>query len=70
MVVKAIWQDGTGALWVGTDHGLNRLQDGKFTSWRASDGLLNERINFVTGDSQPVGSSGNHRGFTRGQGGD
>ncbi len=51
-VVKAIWQDGQGALWIGTDHGLNRFQNGTFTVWRAGDGLLNERINFITGDSR------------------
>ena len=50
-VLKAIWQDGDGALWIGTDAGLNRFQDGKFRVWRASDGLINERINFITGDS-------------------
>ncbi|HWN99695.1 MAG TPA: two-component regulator propeller domain-containing protein [Blastocatellia bacterium] len=51
-VVKAIWQGGDGALWVGTDAGLNRLQDGKFTVWRVSDGSINERINFITGDTK------------------
>jgi ligand-binding sensor domain-containing protein/signal transduction histidine kinase len=51
-VLKAIWQDSDGALWLGTDAGLNRFQDGKFRVWRASDGLINERINFITGDSQ------------------
>ena len=51
-VVKAIWQGKDGALWVGTDAGLNRLLDGQFKVWRASDGLINERINFITGDSQ------------------
>ena len=51
-VVKAIWQSGDGALWLGTDAGLNRFQDGQFKVWRATDGLINERINFITGDSQ------------------
>ena len=51
-VAKAIWQGADGALWVGTDAGLNRLQDGEFKVWHASDGLINERINFITGDSK------------------
>lgn len=51
-VVKAIWQGGDGALWLGTDAGLNRFQDGKFKVWRTSEGLINDRINFITGDSR------------------
>jgi ligand-binding sensor domain-containing protein len=51
-VVKAIWQDREGAIWIGTDAGLNRFKDGKFTGWRTGDGLINDRINFITGDSQ------------------
>jgi ligand-binding sensor domain-containing protein/signal transduction histidine kinase len=51
-VVKAIWQGRDGVLWLGTDAGLNRFRDGAFKVWRATDGLINERINFVTGDSQ------------------
>jgi signal transduction histidine kinase/streptogramin lyase len=44
--VEAILEDSSGAIWVATDSGLNRLDEerGRFTRFTVADGLANDRI--------------------------
>jgi len=39
-----------GALWVATNNGLFRIEDGKFQHWSAADGLSADRIHYVLED--------------------
>lgn len=60
--VRALAEDATGNLWIGTDHGgLDRLHDGKFISFHRSDGLPSEHISSLYADGQGtlwIGTSG------------
>lgn len=49
--------------------GLNRFHNGAFKVWRTGDGLINERINFVTGDSQGAVWVCTNAGLSRFKGG-
>ncbi|HKP13542.1 MAG TPA: two-component regulator propeller domain-containing protein, partial [Blastocatellia bacterium] len=40
-VILTLFEDGGGALWVGTDGGLLQYRDGKFTAYATGDGLAN-----------------------------
>jgi ligand-binding sensor domain-containing protein/signal transduction histidine kinase len=40
--VRAILEDRTGTLWFATGGGLNKIQDGKFTSLTTKDGLIDD----------------------------
>lgn len=62
-IVRAITQDTNGDLWIGTENqGLNRLQDGKFVSYQASEqGLPGNDISCLCADLDGVlwvGTSG------------
>jgi streptogramin lyase len=56
-------------LWVGTDHGLSRLRDGRFESFGVADGLAHDVVKALHADpdgsvwvaTQPVGRGGLHR---------
>jgi signal transduction histidine kinase/ligand-binding sensor domain-containing protein len=50
-VVRSLYVDTTGALWIGTDQtGLFRLKEGRFTNFRAGDGLPDNSVEFITED--------------------
>jgi hypothetical protein len=64
-VVLALYRDRKGALWIGTDSGLNRYENGVFTVFRTSDGMVHDKVRFITegGDgSLLIGTMG---GFSR-----
>ena len=46
--VTSICQDGDGYLWVGTLGGLAKFNGGKFTTYSANNGLLNNRVTEVS----------------------
>jgi ligand-binding sensor domain-containing protein len=50
--VRALWVDGSGLLWVGTDGGVSRLNpaSGEWTSYTAADGLAGDRVQALWGD--------------------
>jgi transcriptional regulator with PAS, ATPase and Fis domain/ligand-binding sensor domain-containing protein len=49
-VVLALYRDRQGTLWIGTQEGLNRFDDGRFTVYRASDGLVHDDVRFIMED--------------------
>ncbi len=50
-VVRALYFDSAGALWIGADRtGLYRLKDGEFKNYRVGDGLPNDSVAFITED--------------------
>jgi len=53
-LVNAIHQDGPGIFWLGTSHGLNRLDPhtGFFTTFTEKDGLTNNTIYAIVEDEQ------------------
>ena len=69
--ITAIVDDSDGNLWIGTrGGGLNRLKDGRFTSFHQKDGLPSEDISSLTADKEGVlwiGTDGG--GFARLQAG-
>jgi signal transduction histidine kinase/ligand-binding sensor domain-containing protein len=48
--VFAFHEDTDGALWIGTHNGLSRLKDGRFFTFRAEHGLLDNLINWLEED--------------------
>ena len=54
IVVIGITQDASGALWVGTDDGVNRYDGERFTAFSVTDGLPSTQIQVVA-----VGPDGN-----------
>jgi diguanylate cyclase (GGDEF)-like protein len=42
--VRALLRDREGVLWIGTDLGLNRLKDGRFTAFTQEDGLSHDVV--------------------------
>ena len=49
-VVTALLDDGAQALWIGTDRGLNRFRNSKFSLFPAKDGLADNSIFTVAED--------------------
>jgi ligand-binding sensor domain-containing protein/signal transduction histidine kinase len=49
--VRAFQEDAQGALWIATAHGLSRLSDGKFQTFRARDGLPSDNIRVLYWDA-------------------
>jgi DNA-binding NtrC family response regulator/ligand-binding sensor domain-containing protein len=47
--INALFRDGRGALWVGTDAGLSRNHDGQWRTWRAEDGLGSADVRTIVG---------------------
>ena len=48
--VWALHEDSAGVLWIGTERGLNRLQNGRFTAFTRENGLPNDLVNFILED--------------------
>lgn len=48
--VRTIYEDKEGSILIGTDHGLNKLKDGKFTSLTTANGLLSNNIRSIYED--------------------
>jgi len=68
-VVRAIADDAEGNLWVGTEGGgLNRLRDGRFTSFHKQDGLPSEKVSSLYVDEEGVLWIGTSSGLARLQG--
>lgn len=52
-VIRAIWGDPDGVLWIGTDGGgLNRFKNGMFTSFSTREGLLDDAIWQILDDNR------------------
>ena len=49
-VVTALLDDGAQALWIGTDCGLNRFQNSKFSLFTVKEGLADNSIFMVAED--------------------
>ena len=63
--VWAIHEDRQGALWIGTDAGLNRLHDGHFTALTAREGLPPAAVHAMREDSDGVLWVGTYGGLAR-----
>ena len=50
--VQAIYEDGSGSMWVGTDEGLSRFRHGRWTTWTAKEGISPKGVQALTGDGQ------------------
>jgi len=50
--VQAIYEDRTGAIWVGTGAGLSRFRDGYWTSWTAQHGLPEGGVQAIVEDNR------------------
>ena len=65
-VVRALYFDRAGVLWIGTDRtGLYRLQDGEFKNYRVRDGLPNDSIALITEDREHALWVGTPTGIAR-----
>jgi signal transduction histidine kinase/ligand-binding sensor domain-containing protein len=65
-VVRALYVDTEGALWIGADRaGLFRFKDGSFTNYRAGDGLLSNTVAFITEDRDHALWIGTPAGISR-----
>jgi signal transduction histidine kinase len=51
---KAIIEDRSGALWIGTYNGLTRLKNGHFTTWTERDGLPSDHVRALYDDAEDV----------------
>lgn len=63
--VRAIAQDAEGVLWIGTDNGLNRYQDGRCFIFNQSHGLPRNQINMLLADEAGFLWMGGERGLCR-----
>ena len=50
--VQSIYEEHTGASWVGTGHGLNRYAEGKWTKFTIADGLANNSVRAIFEDRE------------------
>ncbi|HEX8822029.1 MAG TPA: two-component regulator propeller domain-containing protein [Archangium sp.] len=50
--IQALHEDGTGALWIGTDEGLFRWKEGRFTRFSVAQGLFDDRIFQILPDAR------------------
>ncbi|MCK4761021.1 MAG: SpoIIE family protein phosphatase [Candidatus Aminicenantes bacterium] len=50
-LVSSLFEDPAGYLWIGTWGGLHRFKDGRLTTFTGKQGLSDERIWYITGDS-------------------
>ncbi len=50
--VQAIYEDRTGAIWVGTGAGLNRIRNGSWTAWTAQHGLPEGGVQAIVEDNR------------------
>ncbi len=48
--VRCIFEDRTGTIWFGTNRGLSRFKDGRFTTFNEDDGLTKNAINAIAAD--------------------
>ena len=48
--VRCIFEDRNGTMWFGTNKGLSRFKDGRFTTFNEDDGLTKNAINAITAD--------------------
>jgi ligand-binding sensor domain-containing protein len=52
-IVKAVYQDNAGAIWIGTNGGgLSVVKDGKVTSFTTNDGLSSNVVLSLFGDDK------------------
>ena len=49
---SALFEDRTGALWIGTFQGLTRLKDGVFTAYTEHDGLIGNDVRAIHEDER------------------
>lgn len=66
--VYAMAQDPDGTLWLGTEGGVSRLQDGRFVTFRHADGLGADKA--LVGDYEVIGNPSRHHAQTPGKSAD
>lgn len=65
-VVKAIYSDNTGNMWIGTDGGgLNMLQEGKFLTYTAYEGLVDDFVFSIHEDASKAVWFSTQKGVSR-----
>ena len=69
LLVRAVWGDGQGNLWVGTQNGLCRLQDGKFICYNTGEGLSHNFVQALYQDRHGTLWVGTRGGLTSYQAG-
>ena len=53
-IVQAIWEDGRGRVWFGTENGLSRYDGQAWQTYRTDDGLLDNNVWSISGDGDAV----------------
>src|SRR5262249_40319682 len=64
-VVRSIFQDRQGAVWIATRGGLSRFESGHFASYHSSDGLANDSVLSVFQDTDGAIWAGTRGGLSR-----
>ncbi|MFC2155009.1 two-component regulator propeller domain-containing protein [Acidobacteriota bacterium] len=49
-LIRSLYEDSEGILWIGTENGLNRLKDSKFTIYTTKEGLANNSVRAIWED--------------------
>lgn len=53
-IVQALWEDPQGGIWFGTENGVSRYAGHTWTTYRTGDGLLNNNVWSISGDTNAV----------------
>jgi signal transduction histidine kinase/ligand-binding sensor domain-containing protein/DNA-binding response OmpR family regulator len=64
-LIEFIYEDGKGALWIGTDAGLNRISEGKITAYHPGTGFGDNHFQCIYQDSRGVFWFGTKSGLIR-----
>jgi diguanylate cyclase (GGDEF)-like protein len=64
-IVTSLAQTADGALWVGTNRGLNRIKNGKIEAWKKKDGLADDEVQALATDLKGALWIGTTRGLSQ-----
>lgn len=64
-IITSLAESADGALWVGTNHGLNRITNGRVETWKEVSGLVGNEVQILTMDSQGALWIGTTKGLSR-----
>jgi hypothetical protein len=52
--VQALWEDPEGHIWMGTENGISEYDGQTWTTYRTSDGLIDNNVWSISGDAETV----------------
>jgi diguanylate cyclase (GGDEF)-like protein len=64
-IITSLAQSADGALWVGTNRGLNRIRNSKVEVWKEADGLIGDEVQVLTTDFKGALWIGTTKGLSR-----